>query len=144
MSIVNNPNEEPKCAICLDLLGKTGIVEHKIQEVYHQFHEECLKTWLNINNSCPSCRENAPKWEVNGQATDFPVEGVENPELRTVGIYADDDELPKAVWKKLLVGSVCILGLMLVPLTQFVSPLLASVLVFTGMLIILLKLLHDP
>ena len=45
----------PICAICL-----TGIFTEASQEhlsCTHQFHKECIKLWLDNNDTCPECRE---------------------------------------------------------------------------------------
>lgn len=47
------------CSICLQPLGKTGVIAHnggKEGEQLHQIHEQCIKVWLKIHPSCPSCR----------------------------------------------------------------------------------------
>jgi hypothetical protein len=44
------------CAICLSIINKKKRVTLKCQ---HQFHKECLKTWFQIENSCPVCKQSA-------------------------------------------------------------------------------------
>ena len=43
---------EKKCSICLDCIGK----KRATLECGHTFHTKCILTWLNKNNSCPYCR----------------------------------------------------------------------------------------
>lgn len=60
-AIVNNWTKEKKhieqCSICLDNLnldnGKKNI---KILSCFHKFHEDCVNTWLDENDTCPLCR----------------------------------------------------------------------------------------
>ena len=49
-----------ECSICLDKLDKNIF----ILKCNHKFHKECLSRWLNINPSCPLCR-NIIKTEFN-------------------------------------------------------------------------------
>jgi len=48
----NSDSEE--CPICQDDYKK-GDALHTLP-CKHQMHKECLKTWLDTNNSCPMCR----------------------------------------------------------------------------------------
>ena len=43
------------CPICLE-----KIKDEKITKCNHKFCKECLETWLNVNISCPICREKLP------------------------------------------------------------------------------------
>jgi len=51
----------PHCSICQD--------DYKLDDQLidlpckHQFHEDCILPWLNINNSCPTCRHALPPKE---------------------------------------------------------------------------------
>jgi hypothetical protein len=52
-------NPEDLCMICHEDLGTTGVVAHSTtqsKEFFHTFHEKCLRTWLDINQTCPFCR----------------------------------------------------------------------------------------
>jgi hypothetical protein len=40
------------CSICLESL-QNGIIN---TECNHTFHKICLEKWLNLNNTCPYCR----------------------------------------------------------------------------------------
>ena len=40
------------CSICLNKNTNPFQLNCK-----HSFHKECIEKWLNINNSCPICRE---------------------------------------------------------------------------------------
>ncbi|XP_040194897.1 E3 ubiquitin-protein ligase TTC3 [Rana temporaria] len=56
-------NEDP-CIICHDELKQSPV--HKL-DCGHYFHKHCIKTWLNTQSTCPTCREHALLPE------DFPV-----------------------------------------------------------------------
>ncbi|PIO28934.1 hypothetical protein AB205_0146830 [Aquarana catesbeiana] len=56
-------NEDP-CIICHDELKQNPV--HKL-DCGHYFHKHCIKTWLNTQSTCPTCREHALLPE------DFPV-----------------------------------------------------------------------
>ena len=45
-----------ECSICLEKYKKKDQIIDL--ECNHVFHKECIKLWLNKNNSCPQCREN--------------------------------------------------------------------------------------
>lgn len=45
-----------ECSICLECYVKKDKIVNL--ECDHIFHKECIKLWLNKNNSCPQCREN--------------------------------------------------------------------------------------
>ena len=46
--------EENKCSICLENLAED---KHKITECGHEYHNNCLISWLRSGNtSCPICR----------------------------------------------------------------------------------------
>ena len=44
----NNMN----CSICLNPLHRKRLLP-----CMHQFHPQCINQWIEINNSCPLCRE---------------------------------------------------------------------------------------
>mgnify|MGYP001191163556 FL=1 len=54
--IVSKNNLLNDCTICLEPFRKQNAVI--ILSCDHKFHENCIKLWLNKNNSCPLCREN--------------------------------------------------------------------------------------
>jgi len=41
------------CTICFDPLE---INTTQLKNCHHEFHTHCIEEWLQINNSCPSCR----------------------------------------------------------------------------------------
>eukprot|EP00930_Biecheleria_cincta_P005919 TRINITY_DN106880_c0_g1_i1.p1 TRINITY_DN106880_c0_g1~~TRINITY_DN106880_c0_g1_i1.p1 ORF type:complete len:359 (+),score=57.70 TRINITY_DN106880_c0_g1_i1:28-1077(+) len=44
-----------ECSICLD--GFSSNMEIRRTACGHAFHSTCLKGWLNVNHTCPLCRE---------------------------------------------------------------------------------------
>lgn len=54
---LNTSNKE--CPICMELYSP-GEITGKLP-CKHKFHEKCIKTWFNTNNSCPICREEFPQ-----------------------------------------------------------------------------------
>lgn len=53
----SNIIEENKCSICLDNLSHDI---HKIPECGHEYHNNCLISWLRSgNSSCPVCRDDS-------------------------------------------------------------------------------------
>ena len=51
--------EPPTCAVCVEhiSLGKKGM----FMPCGHIYHPDCLKPWLEGNNTCPVCRFELPK-----------------------------------------------------------------------------------
>ena len=47
----NIQNEE--CSICLDIDNANSWT---ILQCSHKFHNQCISTWLQINQTCPICR----------------------------------------------------------------------------------------
>jgi len=45
---------EDKCAICLEIFEPDSKV--CLLNCKHIFHKECIKGWINIKNTCPTCR----------------------------------------------------------------------------------------
>lgn len=52
--MIERLGKETECAVCRENL----VINDKMQELpcSHLFHPECLKPWLDENNSCPTCR----------------------------------------------------------------------------------------
>ena len=47
--------KENKCSICLEeYIENNDIIKLNCE---HQYHKECIKEWLKINNNCPQCRK---------------------------------------------------------------------------------------
>ena len=44
-----------ECIICIENIKKHEII---FLNCNHFFHNNCIKKWQKINNSCPCCREN--------------------------------------------------------------------------------------
>ncbi len=59
------------CAMCLadEPIGESGL-GHAAGSTHHVFHTSCLKSWLNKNHTCPTCREKITS--ING--VPFPTE----------------------------------------------------------------------
>ena len=45
-----------ECTICIEKYKKNDKII--TLDCDHNFHENCIKEWLNNKNSCPNCREN--------------------------------------------------------------------------------------
>ncbi|KAG4305902.1 hypothetical protein PORY_000812 [Pneumocystis oryctolagi] len=71
-SAINNADTKDKCSICLEPLffpeknlekravDEESFFEESIASVgncMHVFHHRCIKSWLNIANTCPICRD---------------------------------------------------------------------------------------
>lgn len=48
---VCDPDNEDPCAICWEEMPTASVLPCK-----HQFHRDCLRTWLSTNATCPTCR----------------------------------------------------------------------------------------
>ncbi|KAL4488027.1 hypothetical protein ABPG72_009365 [Tetrahymena utriculariae] len=46
------------CSICLSMYEVGDDVIFLPCNKNHNFHEDCIKRWLKVNNSCPVCRQN--------------------------------------------------------------------------------------
>lgn len=56
----------PSCSICLeDFEAATPMV--KTRACKHLFHKQCLKGWLQVNRTCPLCREDLGKVQMAWQ-----------------------------------------------------------------------------
>jgi hypothetical protein len=50
------------CAICMEVLvNSEGKSCRQIFSCKHTFHSKCLLGWLNVNESCPNCKEQLNK-----------------------------------------------------------------------------------
>ena len=47
------------CSICLEDFEIGDVISELKCE--HYFHKKCIKQWLNVNNTCPNCRNNVYK-----------------------------------------------------------------------------------
>ena len=49
--------EVDACAICTEPYEEDDVVSYsKKQRCRHNFHPECIKTWLKVKDDCPCCR----------------------------------------------------------------------------------------
>ncbi|KAL3528534.1 hypothetical protein ACH5RR_007856 [Cinchona calisaya] len=51
----HNHNREVQCVICLNIVSK-GEKYRVLGECRHEFHVECIDSWLMQNSTCPLCR----------------------------------------------------------------------------------------
>ena len=49
----NDVEVEDNCSICLNPMTKD---DKKLPDCPHRFHEDCIKNWIEKNNTCPNCR----------------------------------------------------------------------------------------
>ncbi|PWA66089.1 RING-H2 finger protein ATL16 [Artemisia annua] len=47
------------CAICLEEFQEKETIRI-VQPCNHLFHTDCIKLWLSLSRSCPSCRHHIP------------------------------------------------------------------------------------
>lgn len=52
---------EEVCTICYMEYDERQSVIQLPCNVAHYFHQECCEKWLNINGTCPICREDIEK-----------------------------------------------------------------------------------
>ena len=52
----NNSKNTADCAVCLEYFENADSILQT--GCKHEFHEACLKEWLNDNGTCPMCRRN--------------------------------------------------------------------------------------
>jgi hypothetical protein len=50
--------EPPSCTVCVDPIAM--LTKGMFMPCGHIFHPECLKPWLDTNNTCPVCRFELP------------------------------------------------------------------------------------
>ena len=48
----------PECSICLDKI-KQGQSIICLENCKHKFHKTCIKQWVAVRNSCPTCNQKA-------------------------------------------------------------------------------------
>lgn len=62
---VEDKEKTPQCSICLsDFLEKESVIKLKCN-LTHIFHEECIVDWIQLNFSCPLCREPILKYKAD-------------------------------------------------------------------------------
>jgi hypothetical protein len=66
--------EEVVCSICLELLNDDNVTTNECCN--HSYHPVCINTWLQENNTCPSCRHEL-----------FPEEEIPVPNNRSLSGY---------------------------------------------------------
>mmetsp|Transcript_4426 Transcript_4426/g.7649 ORF Transcript_4426/g.7649 Transcript_4426/m.7649 type:complete len:394 (-) Transcript_4426:166-1347(-) len=66
--------ENPQCSVCLDDFDdKKPIVRTKACQ--HTFHKQCLQGWLQVNRTCPLCREDLGNMSQTTAVIGNPTEG---------------------------------------------------------------------
>jgi hypothetical protein len=51
---------DSSCTICLDGIDN-GELLRRIKLCKHTFHAKCLTDWINVDETCPNCKENLSK-----------------------------------------------------------------------------------
>lgn len=51
-----NLQENPSCSICLEDYSEAKTIITTGAGCGHNFHQECLKNWLQVDHTCPLCR----------------------------------------------------------------------------------------
>lgn len=51
---------DTSCTICLDNID-SGELLRRIKLCKHTFHAKCLTDWINVDETCPNCKENLSK-----------------------------------------------------------------------------------
>merc|ERR1712228_905925 len=51
-------NKAKDCAVCKDKFKRKELLIEL--PCHHRFHKDCILPWLNIRNSCPTCRHRLP------------------------------------------------------------------------------------
>lgn len=51
---------DTSCTICLDGIDN-GELLRRIKLCKHTFHAKCLTDWINVDETCPNCKENLSK-----------------------------------------------------------------------------------
>ena len=55
-STENNSTKPNNCIICFKKINYLDVNESFKTKCNHFFHYNCINSWININNSCPTCR----------------------------------------------------------------------------------------
>ena len=55
--------KEENCSICIDRIDNKESVR-KTKFCSHFFHDQCLRDWLEVNESCPNCKEDFSKYNL--------------------------------------------------------------------------------
>jgi hypothetical protein len=56
---IDGCDDQRDCTICLELLGEENQAR-KEMPCGHHFHGGCLKKWLQVQGTCPTCRHQLP------------------------------------------------------------------------------------
>ncbi len=48
-----------ECTICTDVIVEDDETKIIFLKCSHQYHKKCLQPWLDVANTCPSCRAKA-------------------------------------------------------------------------------------
>ena len=88
------------CSICQDEFELNDkVLELPCEPHCHYFHiknDRCdgVLPWLSVNNTCPMCRSEFPKSEVDEKITDIEESNIEEPDIETPDIETPDIETP--------------------------------------------------
>ncbi|KAI2513329.1 hypothetical protein MHU86_1100 [Fragilaria crotonensis] len=66
-------DEDQSCSICLGTLQEGMRIGSLM--CHHEFHVDCLKTWLLGKNHCPLCNQQVAELRVNANETPAPADG---------------------------------------------------------------------
>jgi len=56
-ALMAHVRDNPSCPICLDEYRKGAKDAVRMKKCGHVFHKQCLQKWMNVNRTCPLCRE---------------------------------------------------------------------------------------
>ncbi|MBF8264001.1 MAG: zinc finger domain [Parachlamydiales bacterium] len=78
-SLVSRPLSDQQCSICHQVLntendpmvGHAALVHEGVVKVWHDYHQNCILKWLEIQHTCPYCRQSINR--LNGSVLNQPV-----------------------------------------------------------------------
>ena len=94
LETINYPDQDEKeCSICLERLQFGTLV--KRLPCGHMFHESCIVAWLQINFTCPFCRQTAVDDQLV-EESGFQIiddENIEEEDIQEVQQIIDDENI---------------------------------------------------